>query len=180
MFYLRHMCNSSGADSGAWSLCTVGRGGCGLQRGSYKKASNTVDIGYSTVSVLLSVGSVTKARLRCSCDEPSSDAVMCSVSSPHLGLFCRFSCFSSVLCLLSPPSAYSGGGGSVAPEGPRHEASPVSSLAVILHSWTCRFHNTLTTSAYVWVWLMNTQLLPEKSSVFAGTLYYTSIYTVFI
>lgn len=138
MFYLRHTCNVCVRQfwCGLRGMKSVQWGGGGVVDcggGLKKSLFNTVYIGYSTVSVLLSVGSVTKARLRCSCDEPSSDAVMCSVSSAHLGLFCRFSSFSSVLCLLSSLCLF-WGGGSVAPEGPRHGASPVSSLAVILHS----------------------------------------------
>lgn len=148
MFYLGHTCipqswhglqGGVGWGGGVWSGC------CGWQQGfKYKKKRinkkgliyfiYTIQYGFC---ITHSVGSVTKAKLWCSCDEPSSEAITSLSLSLDISLFlCPLACFSS-------QSAYSGGGNSVAPKGV--ESCSLFSyllLAVILHSWNVLLPST--------------------------------------
>lgn len=89
-------------------------GGLWTAAGVKKKASSAVYIQYSTVSVLLTVlVLLPKPNLRCSRDEPSSEAIVLScLSSSTLSLslwiFCCFAVL--LLVLLSSLSAYPGEG----------------------------------------------------------------------
>lgn len=62
---------------------------------------------YSSFCITRSVGSVTKAKLRCSCDEPSSEAVWYSVSLLLSGYFV----VSLSSCLFFSPVCIFGKGG---------------------------------------------------------------------
>lgn len=123
MFYLGHICthkhvyHSLGTGSGAWS--GLGGGVVDGSRGWKHLIYCIYTIQYS-ICIIHSVGSVTKAKPRCSCDEPSSEAVMYPVSLLLLSL--------DILLSLCPPACspfclHTWRGNSVAPKGSSHVAS---------------------------------------------------------
>lgn len=111
--------------------CVCGWGdSCGQQQGLKKGLLYCIYSTQYSFCITHSVGSVTKARLRCSCNEPSSDAVMCSVSSSHSGYLVVSL---SDACHPPPhPPICVFRGKSVAPKGLSHVASLLSPVARLL------------------------------------------------